>query len=101
MTILGSGLLSSSYVQPVLSATVYEDINFQGNSKELLPGNYDLEQMGVANDSISSLKVSPGLKITLYEHIGYGGGSKTFTSDAAYVGDDFNNRASSIKVEFV
>jgi hypothetical protein len=48
---------------------------------------------------LSSLKVPQGLKVTLYEHGTDQGRSKVFTADAAWVGDDFNDTTSAIKVE--
>jgi hypothetical protein len=84
-----------------LKATVYEHANFQGISKELLPGSYGIGGFGLPNDTLSSLKVDKGLKVTLYEHGDGTGRSKTFTSDAAWVGDDFNDITSNIKVELV
>jgi hypothetical protein len=84
-----------------LKATVYEHANFQGISKELLPGSYGIGGFGLPNDTLSSLKVDKGLKVTLYEHGDGTGRSKTFTSDAAWVGDDFNDITSNIKVELL
>jgi mannan endo-1,4-beta-mannosidase len=78
--------------------TVYEDANFQGESAALGVGRYDWEQIGIANDSLSSLKVPPGWAATLYEDVHFGGRSKIFTHDASYVGDDFNDLTSSIVV---
>lgn len=83
----------------VLKAIIYEHGNFQGRSQELIPGSYNMASLGIPNDTLSSLKVENGLKVTLYEHDGFGGRSKTFTADAAWVGDDFNDITSAIKVE--
>ncbi|MDJ0616414.1 MAG: Vps62-related protein [Calothrix sp. MO_192.B10] len=77
---------------------IYEDVNFDGKSAELLPGDYDMSSLGIPNDSLSSLKVPLGMKVTLYEHHGFAGRSKTFTHDTPRV-DDFNDITSSIKVE--
>ncbi len=78
---------------------IYEDANYQGVSKELGEGSYDVNNLGIANDRLSSLKVPAGMKVTLYEHAGFSGQTKIFTQDASYVGDDFNDLTSSIKVE--
>ncbi|MDB9520560.1 hypothetical protein PN480_01150 [Dolichospermum circinale CS-1225] len=93
--------ISGTYRPAVLKATVYEHRDFQGISKELLPGSYGIGGFGLPNDTLSSLKVDKGLKVTLYEHGNATGRSKTFTSDAAWVGDDFNDITSNIKVELV
>jgi hypothetical protein len=82
----------------VLKAIVYEHSNFQGRSQELIPGSYNMASLGIPNDSLSSLKVEKGLKVTLFEHE-FTGRSRTFTEDTAWVGDDFNDITSSVKVE--
>jgi hypothetical protein len=82
-------------------ATVYEHVNFSGRSQALNIGRFDISQLTVGNDNISSLRVPPGFVITLYEHGGFQGRSKKFASDAAYVGDDFNDITSSIVVEAI
>ena len=46
------------------------------------------------------MQVSPGFKVTLYEHLGYSGSSRTFTESTTWV-DDFNDKTSSIKVEYI
>ncbi|MCT9094244.1 hypothetical protein N4G70_36195 [Streptomyces sp. ASQP_92] len=65
----------------------------------LQAGTYDLTKPGdVGNDAVSSVKVPSGWTVTLYADTGLKGASKSFTSDVSYVGDDFDNAASSIKV---
>ena len=82
-------------------AIVYQHGHFQGHSQELTPGSYNINDLGIPNDSLSSLKVEKGLRVTLYEHGNFQGSTKTFTEDTAWVGEDFNDIASSIKVELV
>ena len=31
------------------------------------PGDYDMREMGIANDTLSTVKVPPGFKLTLYD----------------------------------
>jgi hypothetical protein len=81
------------------SVKVYGDANYGGAAQELSRGQYDMGQLTVGNDAISSLQVPPGWTVTLYENAGYQGRSKTFTSDTPYVGNDFNDLASSITVQ--
>lgn len=81
---------------------IYEHANFQGASKALSEGRYfDVSSLGIPNDSLSSLTVPPGMQVTIYEHINGQGRSRIFTQDASYVGNDFNDITSSIKVEKV
>ena len=45
------------------------------------------------------MKVNSGYKVTLYNDAGFNGTSKAFTGDASYVGDEMNDKTSSIKIE--
>ncbi len=83
-----------------LGATIYQHISYKGQAQNLEVGNYDLQNLQIGNDSLSSLQVSPGFKVTLYEHLGYSGSSRTFTESTTWV-DDFNDKTSSIKVEYI
>ena len=88
---------------PVLAnpkVTIYQH-NFSGASKSFSPGRYDMGELGIGNDQLSSVKVPKGLGVTLYEHQGFSGRSITFTKDAAYdviQEKDFNDKTSSILV---
>lgn len=82
-------------------ATVYQHGSFAGASQQLGPGSYDMKRLTIGNDQISSLKVPVGLRVTLYEHGGFQGKTKVFTSDASWVGDDFNDKTSAILVDLV
>lgn len=80
---------------------VYQHGDFGGSAVTLGPGAYDMDEIGLPNDSISSLRVPSGLRATLYEHANFRGRHKSFSSDASWVGDDFNDIASGILVEKV
>ena len=83
-------------------ATFYENSNYSGWSVSLPEGTYDYSDIiakGIKNDAISSLKVSSGYKVTLYDNEGFKGTSKEFTGDASYVGNEINDKTSSIKIE--
>lgn len=80
---------------------IYRHVNFEGASQALNIGNYDMIDLAIGNDTVSSLRVPPGLKVTLYQNAGFRGGSKVFTQDTAWVGLDFNDRTSSLKVETI
>lgn len=82
-------------------ATIYQHANYGGASQELGLGSYDIDQLTIGNDQVSSVKVPEGLRVTLYEHANFRGNHKTFTSDTSYVGDDFNDKTSGILVEKV
>ena len=83
-------------------ATLYEHSNYGGWAVSLEEGSYDYKDIlakGIVNDQISSLRVSNGYKVTIYDDEGFKGTSKEFTSDASYVGDEMNDKTSSIKIE--
>lgn len=83
-------------------ATLYEHSNYGGWAVSLEEGSYDYKDIlakGIVNDQISSLRVSDGYKVTICDDEGFKGKSKEFTSDASYVGDEMNDKTSSIKIE--
>ena len=83
-------------------ATLYEHSNYGGWAVSLEEGSYDYKDIlakGIVNDQISSLRVSDGYKVTIYDDEGFKGKSKEFISDASYVGDEMNDKTSSIKIE--
>ena len=85
-------------------AVVYQNIYYGGYSVNLGVGTYTLSQMealGIANDDITSVKVKPGYKVTFYEDDNFGGAVKEVTGELAYLGDDWNDRPSSMKIELI
>jgi hypothetical protein len=81
-------------------AIIYSEKDYTGSAEFLLEaGDYNLDKLGIDNDSLSSLRVFPGNSVTLYEHSNFGGEQLTFTSSVAYVGDNWNEKASSIRVK--
>lgn len=88
-----------SYVPPV---TVYKDADYQGFDLDLLEGEYAsewLELFGIGANQISSFKVSKGYKVTLYSEDGLTGNSVSYDADVSWIGNEWNDRAVSIKVE--
>lgn len=84
------------------SVTLYTDINYGGTAVSLEEGSYNLSALqsrGFKNDELSSVKVPAGYKVTLYWDDNFSGKTKELTSDTSYVGDDWNDRMSSVKVE--
>ncbi|HEY9795655.1 MAG TPA: urease subunit beta [Leptolyngbyaceae cyanobacterium] len=79
--------------------TIYDRANFEGKKKELDEGEYNSFELGIGDNKLSSLTVPAGMKVTLYEYEDFRGRSKTFTGNASLKGDEFNNKASSLKVE--
>lgn len=82
--------------------TIYQDANYGGRSTSLGVGSYNLASLiakGFKNDDMSSLKVPFGYKVTIYQDDNFSGKSKVITSDASYIGNDWNDQLSSVKVE--
>jgi|GEM_PF-1731817 hypothetical protein len=76
--------------------------DFTGLSKNLKPGRYDIDALGVGNDELSSVKVPHAFRVTLYEHDGWTGRALVLTqnSPTAFLADNnFNNVTSSLMVE--
>jgi len=82
-------------------ATIYEHGNYQGRSQVIGVGSYDMAELSIGNDTLSSLKVPDGLQVTLYEDANFKGRTKKFVSDTPWVGDDFNDLVSAVSVEMV
>lgn len=82
--------------------TIYQDINYGGRQASLGVGSYNLASLqakGFKNDDMTSLKVPFGYKVTIYQDDNFRGNSKVITSDTSYIGNDWNDQMSSIKVE--
>ena len=83
-------------------AILYADSDYRGYSKSLGEGSYtqaDLAMYGISAKDISSLKITKGFKITLYENADFTGNSKSWTTDASFVGGDWNDKACSVRIE--
>jgi hypothetical protein len=78
---------------------VYEHADYGGRSQVLDAGRYDVGQLTIGNDVISSVKVPLGWKVTLYLHAGFQAPTKVLTADTRVLPPDFNDQTSSIVVE--
>lgn len=82
--------------------TIYQDANYGGRTVSLEEGDYNLaslEEKGFKNDDLSSLKVPSGFVVTLYYDDNFSGSTLVCTGDTSFVGEEFNDKTSSIKVE--
>ena len=80
---------------------IYRD-NFSGSFQTLKPGDYQVMDLTIGNDQLSSLRIPKGLKVTLYEHSGFEGKSIELIKDTpaeVLNTKGFNDAASSIMVE--
>lgn len=80
---------------------LYLDRDYQGASASLEEGTYDIHHLrggNVGNDAISSLRVADGYQVTAYKDAGLQGSSTVFTADTPWVGADFDDAISSLKI---
>ncbi|MCA9690825.1 MAG: RICIN domain-containing protein, partial [Myxococcales bacterium] len=77
---------------------IFEHANFQGRSSVLGIGKHDINGLGIPNDSLSSLKVPQGLVVIMYEHANFEGMQRVYFEDSSFVGNDWNDKVSSIVV---
>lgn len=89
------------------NVTVYDTANYAGKSACLAPGQYTKNNLGVANDSISSIKMPSGFKVTIYDGDNYSGESANLTqsiSDLRTLEIDhhinWNDKISSLKIVY-
>jgi len=76
-------------------ACLYNDVGLEGGVQCLRqPGYYDVAY----NDAISSIGVVPGCTLTVATDGGLQGKTTDFTTTAEWVGDDFNDQISSVKL---
>ena len=93
------GFVKLPIPDPPLKATFYYHCWYEGPSVTLGRGDYDMHQIGLPNDSISSLRVPAGLTVVLYQHAGFQGRTLTVTSDQnCLVNNGFNDETSSIRI---
>ncbi|MBI5607745.1 MAG: DUF4476 domain-containing protein [Deltaproteobacteria bacterium] len=83
---------------PLPCAILYENADFTGRQQELQPGRYDVGQLAVGNDAVSSLRVARDTVVVLYEHPGFAGRSIEIRGDTPFVGRDWNDLTSSVEV---
>jgi hypothetical protein len=93
LLLLMTAAISQNYV------TLYEDCNYSGKSKTLEAGTYNLSQMRIDNDVLSSMQIPQGMKVTIYEDDNFRGRSKTFYNNVSCLDKEWNDMASSIVVE--
>ncbi len=94
--------LKISAIGTVTAATVYRDCDYLGGAISLSPGNYTLSQLqelGIANDDVSSLKINSGYQIQMYWDDNFLGTSQVYSIDnPCLVTNGFNDAASSIRI---
>lgn len=76
---------------------LFQHWEFGGVSQGLRPGMHD-HPLRIGNDEVSSVRVPPGWRVVLYEHEHFNGRSLLCKEDTPFVGEDFNDETSSVRV---
>jgi len=81
---------------------IYADADFAGKSRELGPGRYSAQQLGIGDNQLTSIRVAPGMRAILYDAPNFSADKVEITEDTRFVmPPGFNDRTSSIVVEEV
>ena len=78
--------------------TVFEHDNYGGRSQIFEVGHYDMNQITIGNDVISSIRVKDGYIATLFKDAGFKGEKHIYTNNMSSL-PNFNDATSSIVVE--
>lgn len=81
------------------AAIIYEHVNYGGRSQCLQPGRYNMNNIKIGNDRLSSVKVGKGYTVYLYEHANFKGRRGTLKTNSSNVGKNWNDITSSIIVQ--
>ena len=81
------------------AVVIYQHADYKGARKAFLSGKYAMQELGIGNDQLSSLRVPAGLMATLYRNHLFTGDCRVVLLDTNFVGQDFNDHTSSMKVE--
>lgn len=93
-------LINHAFSQNQNKVVIYQHGYYQGTSKELGVGKYNIGDLGIGDNQLSAIRVPKNFRVTLYEDPNFKGSSVTFTESADYVGG-FNDKTSSIVVELI
>ena len=78
--------------------TIHSDSYYGGASQTLQVGWYDIWDLTIGNDTLSSLRVPAGYRVTLYSDAYFSGATRSYTQDTVWV-YDFNDLTSGVRVE--
>lgn len=79
---------------------IYKDGSYSGKGQALWPGRYEVDDLTIGKNELTSLTVPSGWTVMLMEHSPYSGQIRRYTSNKSSVsGDSFNDMTSSIVVQ--
>jgi len=75
---------------------LFKHCGYGGRSIGRHSGSYDMDNIGMRNDDVSSVSVPIGMEIEIFEHAGFKGASQKYSaSDNCLVDNKFNDKLSS------
>jgi hypothetical protein len=78
---------------------IYSDSYYSGSVQALYPGTYDVSDLTIGNDALSSIRIPSGWSVRLYKDSGKGGSYIDLTGDVGDLSNNsFDNVTSSIVV---
>ena len=80
------------------SVIIFEHGNYEGKSQILRPGYYNVTQLQIGNDQLSSLRIPEGWKVTLFPDADFMGEPVTLEKDTPSV-KEVNDTTSSLRIE--
>ncbi|MCR5736256.1 MAG: hypothetical protein K6G64_01235 [Eubacterium sp.] len=101
VTVAGSTAPATTKAAETGVVYIYQDINYGGRVAALNEGSYNLAALsakGFRNDDLTALKVASGYEAVLYWDDNFQGAQKVVSSDTAWIGNDWNDKMSSIVV---
>ena len=91
----GNSNVNNNRMGPV---KIYVHRDFKGRYQSLGTGSYNMKQLRIGNDQLSSIRVPRGYKVRVYEHANFQGRYRDFYGSSVFVGNQWNDKVSSIKV---
>ncbi|OJJ15080.1 hypothetical protein BKI52_40145 [marine bacterium AO1-C] len=77
---------------------IFSGNNYTGRRKGFKMGSYNMSQLGIGNDNLSSIRVPRGYKVVLYQDANFKGATRTIYNSLASLNSTWNNRTSSLQV---
>ena len=77
---------------------IFSGKNYTGRRKAFRMGSYNMNQLGIGNDNLSSIVVPRGYKVVLYENANFKGQKRTVFNSLRALNANWNNRVSSLQV---
>ncbi len=96
-----SGIMLLEAAASADQVIAHQHLNYGGYGARFGAGNFNTAQIiarGASNNDITSLVVPPGMQVALFDGDNFSGDTKTASSNAGWIGGDWNDRVSSLRV---